>query len=370
MRQSLALAGLVVMGGYACSSDGLAPNGSGSRAPSLAMPVAAATAGAPTAGAAPEPGSATGTDPVGSGTGKCAEAVAAVTAVTPTVWLVVDGSNSMDEPFSGTDSRWSALRSTLVGPTGVVPTLQANVRFGMVIYAGSQSGTECVTLQTVDAALNNFAAIEAAYPMMPVAGGTPTDKALDHVFMKLAMLDRPPAELLANPVYVVLATDGEPNDFCAGNGGGRGGGRGSNAAVQQRVVDITKAGSERGANVYIISLAGGDAQLQSHLEQVAGVTVSRQPPYSPATQAELVSAIGSVVSTGTCQILLNGMVRPGLECMGQVLLNGQPLTCNDPNGWRLTGPSTFQLVGTACDAFLSMQLPLQAAFPCEVFIPD
>jgi hypothetical protein len=136
------------------------------------------------------------------------------------------------------------------------------------------------------------------------------------------------------------------------------------------VVDITQAGSQRGANVYVISLAGDDAQLQSHLERVASVTTSRQPPYSPATQAELVSAIGSVVSTGTCQILLNGTVHAGLECMGEVLLNGQPLVCNDPNGWRLTGPSTFQLSGTACDAFLSMQAQLQAAFPCEVFIPD
>jgi hypothetical protein len=354
-----ALAGLAMLGVDGCSSDLVPP--AGTQPPSLTARSAssAAGAGAPT----------TATDPATSGTGRCAEAVAAVTAVTPTVWLVVDGSTSMDEAFSGTESRWSALRSTLVGPTGIVPTLQASVRFGMVIYAGGQAGAECVTLQTVDAALNNFAAIDAAYPMTPVASGTPTDKALDHVFMNLAMLDRPPAEALANPVYVVLATDGAPNDLCGGNGG-RGGGRGSNAAVEPRVVDIARAGSQSGANLYIISLAGDDAQLQSHLEQVASVTISGQPPYSPATQAELVSAIGSVVSTGTCQILLNGTVRPGLECMGQVLLNGQPIGCNDPNGWRLTGPGTFQLTGTACDAFLSMQAQLQASFPCEVFIPD
>jgi hypothetical protein len=310
--------------------------------------------------------------PVAPGTvstpGMCAEGSARVTPVTPTVWLVVDGSSSMNTEFGAGVSRWQTLRDTLMGPMGIVASLEASVRFGMVIYSGGGGSGECVNLVTVEPALTNYAALNAMYPMDPIGQGTPTDKALDEVFAKLPMAGVAMPGVATDPVYVVLATDGSPNDTCGDSGGG--GGPGGGGQVEQRVLDSTVRGTQQGANVFIISLAGSDTRLQMHLDAVAMVTASAMPPFVPATQADLIAAFRAVVGGGTCQVTLNGSVASGQECTGMVVLDAQPLTCDSDNGWRLTGPSMLQLTGTACDTFLGGMSEVRANFPCGVFIPD
>jgi hypothetical protein len=292
----------------------------------------------------------------------CADGVAIVTRVAPTVWLVVDGSSSMQSEFAASESRWDALRSTLMDRTGVVASLQNIVRFGLVIYSGGETASQCPTLLTVDPALNNFAAIDAMYPMETDHEGTPTDRALDYVFTNFAMLDRPLADTLANPVYVILATDGAPNDPC---------GTADDGPVRQRVVDLTADASRAGANVYVISLAGDDTSLASHLDEVAGVTTSKHRPFVPAKKQQLIEALSGVVTDGTCQVILNGTVRAGEECKGEVSLEGESLACDRDDGWRLTSPNTLQLTGTACSTFLSKPSSrVEATFPCEIFVPD
>ena len=74
----------------------------------------------------------------------CAKGVANATPVTPTIWLIVDGSSSMEMPFAAGASRWTTLRATLMDKGGVVDSLQAAARIGMVIYSGDSgdlSGT-------------------------------------------------------------------------------------------------------------------------------------------------------------------------------------------------------------------------------------
>ena len=75
--------------------------------------------------------------PVGGVGGSCAQGMATATPVTPTVWLVLDGSSSMNTAFGASGTRWQTLRSTLMDPGGIVESLQSAVRFGMVIYSGS-----------------------------------------------------------------------------------------------------------------------------------------------------------------------------------------------------------------------------------------
>ena len=69
--------------------------------------------------------------------GTCANALADTAPVTPTIWLVVDGSSSMTTAFANGKNRWQTLRSTLMDPGGIVETLQPVAKFGLVIYAGS-----------------------------------------------------------------------------------------------------------------------------------------------------------------------------------------------------------------------------------------
>jgi len=302
--------------------------------------------------------------------GTCASANADASPVTPVIWLVVDGSSSMNQDFSNGQSRWVQLRSTLMDKSGIVDSLQTVAEFGMVIYSGgSEDPAQCTKLVTVQPALNNFMALDAAYPQQPLGMGTPTDKALDHVVTTLPVGNTATLDTRGKPVYVVLATDGSPNDSCGG-GGLLGGGRDGDAQVQQRVIDVVTRGTQSGMQMYVISLAGDDTQLQQHLELVAKATASQMPPFVPSTKDELVTNFRKIVGSASCQIDLNGKVMMGQECAGKVKLNGADLACASDNGWKLLDPDTFELTGTACTNFTSTVSSVDATFPCEVFIPD
>jgi hypothetical protein len=308
----------------------------------------------------------------------CAEGDANTSPVTPTVWLVLDGSGSMKEDFGG-QSRWDALRAALMDPGGVVDTLQHSVRFGMVLYSGNDNdmvaaGGECFQLVTVQPALDNYSMLSAQYPAMELGGWTPTDRALDNVVSTLpvtnsqVVLDAKP-----DPIYVILATDGAPNDQCSGDGGNRTRGGGSSQfdpVTAQRVLDVVGKGVQMGMQMFVISLAGGDQQLAMHLEQVADLGGTGQPPFTPSNKDDLVSTLQQIIGNATCQVRLSGSVIAGKECSGEVSLNGNALACNQPDGWKLADASTVQLTGAACDTFLQTQSLVHAAFPCDAFSPD
>jgi hypothetical protein len=314
------------------------------------------------------------TMPIAGSDGPCVEGMADTSPVTPTVWLIVDGSSSMNSMFDNANDRWHALRSTLMDPGGIVDSLQAVVRFGMVIYSGGgaggfggATGGACPMLVTIQPALNNFAAIDAMYPQQPLGAGTPTDKALDNVVMNLPVLNQAMLDKRVDPIYVVLATDGAPNDLCSGGGAGNVGQEGD-PVVMQRVIDVVTRGTMMGMQMFVISLAGSDMALQTHLQNVANATSSKIPPFMPSTKADLINNFQSIVGGATCQVTLNGTVAAGQECTGKVVLNGMTLACNSDNGWRMPDDHTVQLTGTACDTLLGAQSLVSATFPCGVFM--
>lgn len=335
----------------------------------------------------------------GGGAAGCPMGRANAAPVTPTVWLVIDGSTSMNDDLGGT-TRWNALRSALMDPDGLVAQLQSAVHFGMVLYSG-QFPVECDPsehvnracgcfrgfedaccteacgympptmdycmgqLALVPPAVNNHAAISMAYPPEPVGGWTPTDRALAHVVSQL-----PPGGATdpKHPIYTLLATDGAPNDWCLDDGGGAFGR--PQPAVLQRVIDNVTAGVMQGMQMFVISLAGDDAELRAHLEQAAQIGKPGQTPYEPANKQQLIDALRQIVGGATCQVSLDGTVTAGRECEGTVQLNGMPLPCGSPDGWQLLDPRTVQINGAACAAFLGAPSEVTADFPCNVFAPD
>jgi hypothetical protein len=136
------------------------------------------------------------------------------------------------------------------------------------------------------------------------------------------------------------------------------------------VIDTTTRGTQSGMQMFVISLAGNDTQLQNHLAQVANATASKTPPFVPATQTDLVAAFRKIIGGATCVVSLSGSVMQGHECAGKVMLNSTDLKCNDPDGWKLLDPSTLQLTGGACTSFMGMQSLVTANFPCDIFTPD
>ncbi|MGD8859302.1 MAG: VWA domain-containing protein [Myxococcales bacterium] len=334
-------------------------------------------------GAAGAPGSGSTTDtqmPRG-----CASANVNAARVKPTVYFIIDGSGSMDQNFSG-QSRWTALREALMDPDGVIPTLESVVEFGTVLYDGAldplqgvsqgldaiipglgavipTSGSmECPRIETLEPALDNFAAIDAIYPQQPLGGSTPTHMALQWAVDNLATPEEVQLDNEIGPQYIILATDGQPNDFCEG-------GVGADASAQ--VIQAAQAGAAKGVTMFVISLAD-DPNLQAHLAEVAEIGKPGQPPFSPSTKDDLVDTLTQIVGGAVgCDVVLNGAVQAGQECSGVVDINGTQLPCNDPNGWRLKDENTIEITGTACEDFkTNPQALLHADFPCGVFAPD
>lgn len=311
--------------------------------------------------------------------GQCAERNVVTMRVVPTVWLVLDGSGSMVESL-GDRSRWAALREALMDPNeGVVKALEREVSWGLVIYDGAspfvqplpdggtpmfsaEPATTCPRLVSVEPKQNNYTDIDNAYASSPLGGSTPTDQALRSV---LSHLPDTPEQVLdgrVNPTIVVLATDGAPNNLCTVDF--------NNPDVQSNVVNVVAELANRQVQTYVISLAGDDSQLTQHLEQVAVAGMTGSPPFLPANKTELIQTFKEIIGPATvCDVVLNGSVKAGSECKGEIKINGVALPCNDPNGWKLKDASTITITGTACDDYRNnLTAILEADFPCEAII--
>ncbi|MDD9932924.1 MAG: VWA domain-containing protein [Myxococcales bacterium] len=303
--------------------------------------------------------------------GACAEGSARTSRVKPRVVLVVDGSCSMSTnyPSSGGPSatvcsggggtRWGALREALLGGNGVVTRLEPAVEFGLVIF-GTQP--QCPLASTpIDPALNNAAAIGAAFPQTPPGLYTPTGAALDWVYNN--MFTGTTLDFDQGPQIVILATDGEPNSCGDAN------------TNYQPSIDAANVGALADVTTYVISLAASSGEFHDHLQQLAtlgtgpaGGGTLYEPTTPEALAADLELLIGGAVG---CDLALNGWVREGGECQGSVTLNGRAIPCNDPNGWELPDERHIRLVGSSCDELMaSSDAALDAKFPCSVFTPD
>lgn len=344
----------------------------------------------------------------------CASATVQTVKAPPTVYFVIDGSGSMCADFGGV-TRWQALRNVLLEPNnGLLYRLQGSVQFGITLYDGTVNGPlsmlslatsggatppcavaasrakmfgECPGLVESLPALNNAMAIDMAYPQRELGGSTPTDRALGPVMDRLIPMVgmQSPDGKPVGDIYVILATDGAPNDICTGGAGGDG------SAQRQGVIAAVDRGAAAEITTYVISLAGDDAALQAHLEEVAKHGDPANPmarTFSPTNPDELTMTLAQLLGGAVgCNVALSGTVKVGQECLGSVLQNGSPLPCcqqapsgewkcdnaaaDAPNGWRLADTHSIELVGPACTEFLlGSGDVLQATFPCEVFVPD
>lgn len=335
------------------------------------------------------------------GGGQCAEAMVNVSRNQPQIMFVVDGSGSMCENF-GVSTRWESLRTALLAAdTGLIPRLQATAQFGLLIYDGTidpflaigSVGTpspacagmyleqkamgDCPGLVSVPIALNNAPMIDMAYPATELGGSTPTDKAMNKAIDDLIALRPTDPDAMRYPQYVILATDGAPNDICVGGVGGDG------SAQKQGVIAAVDRGAGMEIRTFVVSLAGGDANLQAHLDEVARHGDPMNPmarTYTPESPEELVTQLAALVGGAVgCDVTLNGMVTTGQECRGTVTMNGLDVPCCEggmcagtpPSGWRLKDPSTIELVGNSCLDFLTLSsASLYAGFPCGVFVVE
>lgn len=314
----------------------------------------------------------------------CAETKVELSSETPNVLLLVDRSGSMSEELEDTISRWVALRGALIDPTtGLVPTVQASVNLGLVLYTGPDRGsiglestleepdpdyveTEvCPYLVQVPVAPNNGAAISAAYLPASIRSGsrgqTPTGESVEAAVPALTGLD---PVLYPGRKVIVLATDGEP-DLCENGNDERGG--------RERSVAAVEAAFTAGVTTFVISV--GDQVGEDHLRELAnlGQGLPADDPmdrfYRAADATSLAQAFEDIVNgVRSCTFALDGVVT-GDGNDGTVTIDGNAVIKDDPNGWRLNGPSEVELLGTTCELVKTGDHSIDVSFPCGVIVP-
>jgi hypothetical protein len=325
-----------------------------------------------------------GGEPVDAEVDACATSSVDFTSEIPNVLLLVDRSGSMARDVMGGGSRWEAVRAALVDPTtGLVPSVEADVNFGLALYTGPDMGSvgnadtvgmddpdytetdTCPYLVQVPIALNNYAPLEAAYrPLvirLPSLGQTPTGESLEAALPSLTGLD--PVAFPGRKV-IVLATDGEP-DLCA-DGNDEVGGRARSVQAVQTAFDM-------GVTTFVISV--GDDVGEQHLREIANIgqgfpaadTMDRF--YRANDAVSLAQAFEDIVNgVRDCVFSLDGMVT-GNGSDGTVTVDGVALPFADPDGWRLVDPTTVELTGAACEALKMGDHEISIEFPCGVIIP-
>jgi hypothetical protein len=265
--------------------------------------------------------------------------------------------------MSSTDiapTRFEALHEGLTGMVngqpGAVTAQQANVYFGLAMFASDEAPCLTMTGYTAPRALNNATAINTLIAMKPPNGGnTPTADAITQVTADFA-LNKPPA---GSPPIILLATDGEPNS-CTGDDG-----------VASSLIAIGLAYSA-GIKTYIIGLAGLET---TYLQEVANVGTGQNeitgtaPYYTANNPTELAAGIQSIINGAlSCTLNITGTIDASQAQSGTLTINGVTLTYG--TDWML-GPNgmTIQLLGTACTNLEMATNPvINASFPCGAVI--
>jgi hypothetical protein len=274
----------------------------------------------------------------------------------PTVELLIDRSGSMATAMNGTTTtRYQAIHDALVGPQGVVTTLQGSVNFGATLF--SDDGASCPTLdKTPTRALNNLSAIQTLIESKGPGADTPTPQSISAVVADFATMPAPQG----SPPVIVLATDGLPNDCNNPN----------NDTSTLSIVAATLAHAA-GIKLFIIGIAGvNDSFLQQMANAGAGVGLlqANAPYYTSNSPQDMANAFQTIISgVASCDLAITGKVDPMQASTGTVTLNGSTLTYG--TDWTVTNNSTLELLGTACTTFKSgSNQTVDATFPCQAII--
>lgn len=298
----------------------------------------------------------------------CASTVVRAKKIIPTVILIVDQSGSMTEKFAD-GTRWDVLRGfLLMQPGGLIDDLQSQVRFGLAMYSArsddnGQPAGECPLVTSVAPALDNYQPIADAYNPAEPIDDTPTGDSIDKIVDDLDIANDPDADPSAT--IFVLATDGEP-DRCEQLDPQSDEGKQEAIAAVQRAFTL-------GIRTFIISVGEGTVSAE-HQQAMANAGLGLDPMGGSAEywvagddktlRDALVSIVGGQVG---CDVALNGRIDSGDPCLGKVTLDGQPLGCNDDNGWQLVDDMHIRLNGQACDDLKSRDdALLDVSFPCGV----
>jgi hypothetical protein len=288
----------------------------------------------------------------------------------PNVVLLVDQSYSMVQDFDMGDDRWTVLRRALVNQnSGVVATLESEVRFGLTLYSNDSENedAECPGLTQVPIDIDNYTAINEAYQDADPIDDTPTAEAVAAVAADLADYDQP------GPKVIVLATDGEPDTCENPDANDEGATMEEFQAARQGVLDAVEAAFDDGIYTFVISV--GNEVGEEHLHDVANLgqgfpADDDQDRFYLANSADdLDEAFDTIIGgVRSCVFALDGEVEEGEEDSGEITLDGDELEYEGEDGWRLNAPNELEILGAACETIKTGDHAVGIEFPCGSYV--
>lgn len=298
--------------------------------------------------------------------GTCAKIDARPRAKATAVWfvfnpLMLDGQLVSAENTTGATNRdW--FQQELFGASGFVSRLQSTIRFGLASHSGGWvAGAMCPRGSFVEAKLQSATELAAVYPQIGSNQGA-TWHSLTLIGDEIARRSEPTQDT------VLLIQDRWGDTGCA---------LGVDALAEQRraIARLTTLG----ARVSVISLLDTaeqvvDAEQSNALSRALGVqlaTLGNGRAFASDQPSAIRQAIDDSLSQAiSCEVRVDGKIQQNKACLGEVLLAGKALVCNDANGFRLRDESSLELTGAACQQLRAdPKASLSATFPCDAFAP-
>jgi hypothetical protein len=314
---------------------------------------------------------------------------------TPLLYLVLDRSGSMAQPFAGTTRRkWDVVTSALLDlSSGALRKLGTRVTVGATTFPGA---TACAAGAEVFApALGGditYRGLATLLDSVSPIGGTPTASTLTAVRTRL--------KGLPTPAYVLLATDGGPNcahtpcsaATCEDNIDGLSYGKQpcdasfnccdpskvpatpgdewSNCVDQSNTVLAISSLFGDGVKTFVVGVPGSEAyaSILDAMADAGGTARTGTGPhyYAAADPTELSAALSAIAAkvVTTCTITLADVPPDALST--NVLLDGDVIPQDPVDGWTWgPGRTSVILHGASCDRVNTGVSSIQVATGCR-----
>jgi hypothetical protein len=307
---------------------------------------------------------------------ECAQHQVSIKALPPDIMIIMDRSMSMTDDVSGQACAGGSLsgdgncgdaskwNQTIVAVKAVVQDTQAAVNWGM-FWLGNEAaqcgaGTSPIVPITSG---DSYTPIRAALDSNQFTGaiGTPTATVVNNSVKYMKTLTD------ANPKYLLVATDGEPNCASGTSVGGFGGGSTSYNADITGSTNAVASALKAGIQTFVVGIATtssttstastASTALDSMADAGGNPQVGAATKYYEVTDTEsLKSTLNQIIGLATsCTVSLDntpqGQWTIAISAQDD---SGETVEVpNDPtDGWSYTDESTkasIQLSGTACD---------------------
>lgn len=259
----------------------------------------------------------------------------------------------------GVNSKWAQVTTAI---NQVVSMTETTINWGLKFF-GSTNACAVAAGAAVAPGPNNAAAIAAAIaaPANQPGSNTPTRAGVLSAGEYLATVQD------ANPKFVLLATDGQPN--CAAVGG-------DDMVDDAAAIEAVNTVKAMNISTFVIGIAtgmNGDATLNAMAVNGGYPRVgAAQQYYSVTTTADLVAALGTIqtIATGMCTYPL-GPPGPNTDMSkATVTVDGVPSVKDASDGWHFDpGMTSITFTGPTCEKLMMGALrSVQVLFGCKIVV--